>query len=205
MRRGQTTLEYILLIGVVAAGIIAMIVYVSRGHQGHLRSQADQLGAGQYAPGNTIIVGNQENKTLKSSVTSASSTTVKHSAHPIGEKNDALEALLVTIEEKLGKVWGIVDSFEQKLPNEGLAVAAAVYADLWPWSYTAVPAGECYSIEIELRNETEILNDLNNASADLAALWPAREPDKTLSSGTIRSENGTIDTNKYINESLGDL
>jgi len=51
MRQAQTTLEYVYLVGVVAAAIIVMLVYISRGWQGELRVQADQMGE-QYAPKN---------------------------------------------------------------------------------------------------------------------------------------------------------
>ena len=51
-RRGQSTLEYAVLIAVVAAAAIAMQIYVKRGIQGRLRSSADSIGE-QYAPGHT--------------------------------------------------------------------------------------------------------------------------------------------------------
>jgi len=49
MRRAQTTLEYAYLIGIVAAAIIVMLVYISRGFQGNLRTLSEQIGAGAYA------------------------------------------------------------------------------------------------------------------------------------------------------------
>ncbi|MFA6358483.1 MAG: hypothetical protein WCY09_07500 [Candidatus Omnitrophota bacterium] len=51
MKRGQTTLEYVYLVGVVAVAVIAMLVYISRGFQGRLRTNANQVGE-QYSPGN---------------------------------------------------------------------------------------------------------------------------------------------------------
>ncbi|MEK7308299.1 MAG: hypothetical protein AAB089_04440 [Nitrospirota bacterium] len=54
MRRAQTTLEYVFLIGIVAAALIAILAYVSRGFQGKLRNQADEMGE-QYSPGHTDI------------------------------------------------------------------------------------------------------------------------------------------------------
>jgi len=51
IKQGQTTLEYVYLIGIAAAAIIVMLVYVSRGFQGRLRVQADSLGE-QYSPKN---------------------------------------------------------------------------------------------------------------------------------------------------------
>ncbi|MDD5130710.1 MAG: hypothetical protein PHS66_06680 [Candidatus Omnitrophica bacterium] len=51
-KRGQTTLEVVILIGFVVAALIAMGVYIKRGMQGRLRESADQIGE-QYSAGNT--------------------------------------------------------------------------------------------------------------------------------------------------------
>lgn len=51
MKQGQTALEYVYLIGIVAAAIIVMLVYISRGFQGNLRVQGDLMGE-QYSPTN---------------------------------------------------------------------------------------------------------------------------------------------------------
>ena len=51
-KRGQTTLEVVILIGFVVAALIAMGVYMKRGIQGRLRSSTDQIGE-QYSAGNT--------------------------------------------------------------------------------------------------------------------------------------------------------
>ena len=50
--KGQSVLEYTLIIICLVAGLIAMQVYVKRGFQGRLRSITDELGE-QYAPANT--------------------------------------------------------------------------------------------------------------------------------------------------------
>lgn len=51
-KRGQTTLEYAILIGVIVAALIAMQVYLKRGFQGKIRDSADNMGD-QYSPGFT--------------------------------------------------------------------------------------------------------------------------------------------------------
>ncbi|MDD4907725.1 MAG: hypothetical protein PHJ00_01525 [Candidatus Omnitrophica bacterium] len=51
-KRGQSTLEYALLIGIIVAALIAMQVYMKRGVQGKLRDSTDQIGD-QYSPGYT--------------------------------------------------------------------------------------------------------------------------------------------------------
>ena len=50
--RGQSTLEYVILIGFVVAALIALGVYKKRGIQGRLRSSTDQVGE-QFSAGNT--------------------------------------------------------------------------------------------------------------------------------------------------------
>ena len=74
MRRGQTTLEYVYLIGIVAVAIIAILAYISRGFQGRVRTLSDQTGAGSYEPGKATIT-NTETKHLKSTIESKSITT----------------------------------------------------------------------------------------------------------------------------------
>ncbi len=49
--KGQSTLEYVILIGFVVAALIAMGVYMKRGVQGKLRESTDQVGE-QYSAGN---------------------------------------------------------------------------------------------------------------------------------------------------------
>lgn len=51
-RRAQNTLEYAILIAIVAIGLLAMQNYVKRGFQGMLRERADDLGE-QFSPGYT--------------------------------------------------------------------------------------------------------------------------------------------------------
>ncbi|MBM3244956.1 MAG: hypothetical protein FJZ15_04095 [Candidatus Omnitrophica bacterium] len=51
-RRGQSTLEYAVIIAIVVAALIAMQAYMKRGLQGKLRSASDDIGE-QYSPGRT--------------------------------------------------------------------------------------------------------------------------------------------------------
>ena len=51
-KRGQSTLEYAVLIVVIIAALIAMQVYLKRGLQGRLRESSDQIGE-QFSPGYT--------------------------------------------------------------------------------------------------------------------------------------------------------
>jgi hypothetical protein len=49
----------------VTAGLVLMLVYMGRGFHGYQRKQAEQLGAGQYEPGNTTV-SNSETKKVES-------------------------------------------------------------------------------------------------------------------------------------------
>lgn len=52
--QGQSTIEYMVLIGIIVAGLITMQVYVKRAAQGRIKGYADQLSdGGAYAPAAT--------------------------------------------------------------------------------------------------------------------------------------------------------
>jgi hypothetical protein len=53
-KNAQSTLEYMVLISVIVAGLFAMQVYIKRAIQGKMREQADQVSNGlAYSPGAT--------------------------------------------------------------------------------------------------------------------------------------------------------
>lgn len=52
-KRGQSTLEYAVLIVVIIAALIAMQTYLKRGVQGKIRESSDQIGE-QFSPGYTV-------------------------------------------------------------------------------------------------------------------------------------------------------
>jgi len=64
-RRGQSTLEYAVLIVVIIGALLTIQVYIKRGVQGRLKSAADDIGD-QYSDGNT----NEVKSTTRSSETS---------------------------------------------------------------------------------------------------------------------------------------
>jgi hypothetical protein len=52
MRKAQSVLEYAIVITCLVVALLAMRTYITRGMQGHLREEIDQIGQ-QYDPGNT--------------------------------------------------------------------------------------------------------------------------------------------------------
>ncbi|MGA2775800.1 MAG: hypothetical protein ABSE81_07070 [Candidatus Omnitrophota bacterium] len=53
MRRGQATLDYVCLLGILIATLIAMGIYMKRGFQGKYRELGEQIGS-QYSPNATV-------------------------------------------------------------------------------------------------------------------------------------------------------
>ena len=54
-KKGQSTLEYAILIIIVIGALISIQVYIKRGLQGGLKSSADQMGD-QFSVGNTNVI-----------------------------------------------------------------------------------------------------------------------------------------------------
>jgi Flp pilus assembly pilin Flp len=54
-KRGQSTLEYAVLIVVIIGALLTLQVYIKRGVQGRLKSAADDIGD-QYSDGNTNVI-----------------------------------------------------------------------------------------------------------------------------------------------------
>lgn len=54
-KRGQSTLEYAILIIIIIGALLSIQVYIKRGVQGRLKSAADDIGT-QFSPGNTRVV-----------------------------------------------------------------------------------------------------------------------------------------------------
>jgi len=51
-KRGQSTLEYAILIIIIIGALLSIQVYIKRGIQGRLKGAADDIGD-QFSPGNT--------------------------------------------------------------------------------------------------------------------------------------------------------
>ena len=92
-RRGQSTLEYAIIVSVVIGGLLVMQHYIKRGYQGKLKSASDDMGE-QFDPdaytGNFAIT---QSSKVKQTV-NAGVTNTTHSEDQINSK---------TGEEKLEK------------------------------------------------------------------------------------------------------
>ena len=64
-QKGQSTLEYAILIIIIIGALLSIQVYIKRGIQGRLKSATDDIGT-QFSPGNTNVV-----KTMRTSSRSA--------------------------------------------------------------------------------------------------------------------------------------
>jgi len=54
-KKGQSTLEYAILIIIIIGALLSIQVYIKRGVQGRLKSATDDIGT-QFSPGNTNVV-----------------------------------------------------------------------------------------------------------------------------------------------------
>ena len=53
--KGQSTMEYAILIMIIIGALLSIQVYIKRGVQGRLKSAADDIGE-QFSPGNTNAI-----------------------------------------------------------------------------------------------------------------------------------------------------
>jgi hypothetical protein len=205
MRRGQTTLEIVILIGFVAVVIMAMRIYIIRGHQGRLRSQAEQLGAQQYAPGNTVIPDNIEIKTLTSTASAGSSTSIKHPAeHDVDEPNTELEALATLFETQAKELYALYWKYERALSSGPDGYVLANYARINGLPLPVPDSAYEKNILDQITAKAAALKATNDAMIASQANWPERNPNQTTS-GSYSSESGTKGYHKHIDETLGNI
>ena len=84
-RKGQSTLEYAVLISVIVGGLVAMQYYVKRGYEGKLKSSSDDMGE-QYDP-NAYHAGftiNQHSDVMQT--VANGETTTKHNNDQVNSK-----------------------------------------------------------------------------------------------------------------------
>lgn len=79
-KKGQSTLEYAIIIAVVVAALLAMQFYMKRGVQGKLRSSTDEIGE-QFSPTYTSNYTTESLTNTTETVTAGGATTTNiHSA-----------------------------------------------------------------------------------------------------------------------------
>jgi hypothetical protein len=81
-RRGQSTLEYAILIVIVMGALVAINFYIKRGLQGRLRQATDDIGD-QFSPGNTdatrrVVTSARTSDTFRAGVTESVLTDVEN-------------------------------------------------------------------------------------------------------------------------------
>ncbi len=201
MKRGQSTLDYVFLIGLAAAGLIAMLVYVNRGLQGNIRDKAEQLGAWQYAPGNTTI-DNRQTKTAESSAASGSNTSVCYGN--LNEPCTACEEKLEEIEAQKKELDELRKAFELITVSEARTGAAAVRHGNWDYP---VPSSAWEKAKQDMDAAYVKLHELYEELQALQEAWKNREITKDVTGGTSswsREEGSTTDY-KHTDEVLGNL
>jgi Flp pilus assembly pilin Flp len=100
-RRGQSTLEYAVLIVVIIGALLTIQVYIKRGVQGRLKQATDDIGD-QYSDGNTNLI----KTTIRNSTTEeifnagSASSTIQNG----GELTNTTEkAVIVNVQQEY---WG---------------------------------------------------------------------------------------------------
>lgn len=86
--RGQSTLEYAIIVAVVVGALLAMQIYMKRGLEGKLKDSSDNIGA-QYSAGNVTSSHTTTTATSSDEKTSAkgSSSTVDSSSTLTGSES----------------------------------------------------------------------------------------------------------------------
>ena len=77
-KRGQSTLEYAVLVVIIIGALLSIQFYIKRGVQGRLKSAADDIGD-QYSAGNTNVLKttHTEGKTEETFKDGVSSSTIR--------------------------------------------------------------------------------------------------------------------------------
>ncbi len=99
-KRGQSTLEYAVLIVVIIGALLTIQVYIKRGVQGRLKSAADDIGD-QYSVGNTNAI----KKVIKNSTTELTFNAGVSTTRIIGNEitNTTNNSVIINADEEF---WG---------------------------------------------------------------------------------------------------
>ena len=99
-KKGQSTLEYAILIIIIIGALLSIQVYIKRGVQGRLKSATDDIGE-QFSPGNTNVF-------LNKSVTTFSNDTFTKgvSASRLTADEDSTETMTSNVVNVEQEFWG---------------------------------------------------------------------------------------------------
>ena len=100
-RKGQSTLEYAILIIIIMAALLSIQVYIKRGIQGRLKSARDDIGE-QFSPGNTNVFKNTH--TFSQSDDSFAGGATKSQLTDVGE--NVTELMNTFIVNQTQEFWG---------------------------------------------------------------------------------------------------
>ncbi|MBF0483766.1 MAG: hypothetical protein HQL25_03560 [Candidatus Omnitrophica bacterium] len=91
--RGQSTLEYAILIIIIAAALLSIQAYIKRGLQGRLKSATDDIG-GQYSVGNTRVnkISTKVTKTEETFNLGVSKTNINSENSKVNEETEIISA-----------------------------------------------------------------------------------------------------------------
>jgi uncharacterized protein (UPF0333 family) len=103
-KRGQSTLEYAVLIVVIIGALLSIQVYMKRGIQGRLKSAADDIGD-QYSDGNTNVIETTiKNSSTEEAFNAGNSTYVITNANGNGEVTNTTKNSVVN--NTTQEYWG---------------------------------------------------------------------------------------------------
>lgn len=89
--RAQSTVEYLLILCLVAAALTSAAVYTKRSLQGRIKFNADQLSAESiYAPGATNLITHINRDITESSHSYTDSDTIDGKDHSVSESNSTI-------------------------------------------------------------------------------------------------------------------
>jgi cytoskeletal protein RodZ len=99
-KKGQSTLEYAVLIIIILGALLAIQVYIKRGVQGRLKSATDDIGD-QFSPGNTNVVKVSRTRSQTGETFASGATTSTLLANEVTD--DIMNSTVMNIQQEF---WG---------------------------------------------------------------------------------------------------